>query len=193
MSASQFTAQVLTKRRSVWQRAPHPSQSRANSNTAVLAFANNNYREVWSSSTSFIHSPLHCTLFSQFTRHFVISCTPLIDFSSGILMMRVVIVLAVVVGLCHGLISSKLRTSGSTALRAFIPFQSNIEWRPDSWKRFPIKQPPSYPDQVLHCPSSYVNEFHHNLGCLVIRKLQTMLLGGLRSVLLWSSQARCAR
>eukprot|EP01039_Chlorochromonas_danica_P010800 gene10800-12003_t len=62
--------------------------------------------------------------------------------------MKVVIVLAVVVGLCHGLVSSKLRTPGSTALRAFIPFQSNIEWRPDSWKRFPIKQPPSYPDQA---------------------------------------------
>ena len=64
-----------------------------------------------------------------------------------------VILLGVIICISNGLLSNRIKSWPLTISMAVtqLPSQSSSvggSWSPDSWKKFPIKQPPNYPDQV---------------------------------------------
>ena len=65
-----------------------------------------------------------------------------------------IILLGVIICISNALIcNNRIKSRPLTISMAVtqIPSQSSSvggSWSPDSWKKFPIKQPPNYPDQV---------------------------------------------
>ena len=67
--------------------------------------------------------------------------------------------------ICNNRIKSRPLISISMATTQIPTQSSNVGgvWSPESWKKFPIKQPPNYPDQV-----SYILDIVDNLIYYII-------------------------